>query len=182
SEGLYRPLPNTTTTTIGTQFYLDPFVAYTGAKGTRHTLRGRWYHQGFENNNDQSNTNDMLHGEYQFQHKLELLGPTTITAGITGQAVNSHSQLYRGTADGSGENSATNVSGYLQLDKRLFEKLMLSAGVRYERFKVNDFEQAEPVFRAGATYQLFKATFVRASYGEGFRFPTIGERYILTAV
>lgn len=181
-QGLYRPLPNTTTTTIGTQFYLDPFVAYTGAKGTRHTLRGRWFHQDFENNNDQSNANDMLHGEYQFQHKLELLGPTTLTAGITGQAVNSHSQLYRGTADGSGENSATNVSGYLQLDKRLFEQLMLSAGVRYERFKVNDFEQAQPVLRAGATYQLFKATYVRASYGEGFRFPTIGERYILTNV
>lgn len=181
-KGLYRPLPNTTTTTLGTQFYLDPFVAYTGAKGTRHTLRGRWFHQDFQNNNDQSNANDMLHGEYQFQHKLELLGPATLTAGITGQAVNSHSQLYRGTADGSGENSATNVSGYLQLDKRLFEKLMLSAGVRYERFKVNDFEQAEPVFRAGATCQLFKATFVRASYGEGFRFPTIGERYILTTV
>jgi outer membrane receptor protein involved in Fe transport len=39
-----------------------------------------------------------------------------------------------------------------------------------------------PVFRAGANYQLFKATYLRASYGQGFRFPTIGERFISTSV
>ena len=38
------------------------------------------------------------------------------------------------------------------------------------------------MLRAGATYHLFHGTFLRASYGEGFRFPTIGERYIRTSV
>lgn len=182
NEGLYRPLPNTTTHTIGTQFYLDPFVEYTGPKGSRHSLRGRWYRQNFENNNDQSNANDMLFGEYQYQEKFELFGPTTVTLGVTGQQVTSHSVLYIGHAGGDGENTATNLAGYLQVDKKLMSKVSVSAGVRYEQFTVNDFRQAEPVFRAGATYQMFKGTFLRASYGQGFRFPTIGERYILTSV
>jgi len=182
NEGLYRPMPNTMTNTIGTQFYLDPFVEYTGPKGTRHSLHGRWYRQDFENDNNQSNANDMLYGEYQYQEKFEFFGPTTVTLGVTGQQVSSHSVLYVGDGGGDGENTATNLAGYLQVDKKLMGKVAVSAGVRYEQFTVNDFKQAEPVFRAGATYQMFEGTFLRASYGQGFRFPTIGERYILTSV
>ncbi len=181
-EGLYRPLPGTMTNTDGTQFYLDPFVNYTDPEGTRHSLRGRWYHQQFDNDNRQSNGNDMLYGEYQFQCKFDLFGETALTAGITGQQVSSHAVLYSGGPNTDGENTATNMAGYLQVDKKMWEKLMVSAGVRYENFKVNELSQAEPVLRAGATYHLFRGTFLRASYGEGFRFPTIGERYIRTSV
>jgi iron complex outermembrane receptor protein len=182
NEGLYRPLPGTLTHTVGTQFYLDPFVNYTGPKGTRHSLHGRWYRQHFDNDNDQSNANDMLYGEYQVQRQFDLHGPTTITAGITGQHVVSRALLYSGGPNGDGDNTATNVAGYLQADKKLMDRLMLSAGLRYEHFRVNTDKQAEPVFRAGATYQFFEGTFLRASYGQGFRFPTIGERFILTSV
>jgi iron complex outermembrane receptor protein len=60
--------------------------------------------------------------------------------------------------------------------------LNFSAGVRYENFTVNEDRQSVPVFRAGATYQVLKGTFLRGSYGQGFRFPTIGERFIRTSV
>lgn len=182
NQGLYRPMPNTTTNTVGTQFYLDPFVHYTGPKGTRHSLRGRWFRQQFDNSTNQSNGNDLLYGEYQWQQQVELFGPTTITAGLVGQQVASHAELYSGNPEANGENTATNAAVYLQVDKKLMDRLMLSAGVRYERFKVNELEQAEPVLRAGATYQVWEGTFLRASYGQGFRFPTIGERYITTSV
>lgn len=182
NEGLYRPLPGTMTTTDGTQYYLDPFVAYTGPKGTRHNLRGRWFHQQFNNNNDQSNGNDMLYGEYQVQQRFHLFGETVVTAGVTGQQVHSRAVLYSGGPNADGNNTATNLAGYLQLDKKFMDRLMVSAGVRYEKFVVNELEQEEPVLRAGATYQLFQGTYLRASYGQGFRFPTIGERYIRTSV
>jgi iron complex outermembrane receptor protein len=114
---------------------------------------------------------------------VDLLGPLVVTAGLVGQRTVSSAALYSGDPDGDGENTATNAAGYLQLDKKLLrEKLMLSAGVRYENFTVNEDAQSAPVFRAGANYQLFEATYLRASYGEGFRFPTIGERYISTSV
>jgi iron complex outermembrane receptor protein len=54
--------------------------------------------------------------------------------------------------------------------------------VRYENFTVNSERQSVPVFRAGATWQAMEATYLRASYGQGFRFPTIGERFITTNI
>ena len=182
-EGLYRPMPNTLTSTLGLQFYLDPFVNYTGPKGTRHSLRGRWYRQDFDNSGDQSNANDLLYGEYQLQQKLDIMGPVVLTLGVVGQQVQSRAILYRGNEGGTGENTATNAAGYVQVDKKfLADRLAVSAGMRYEHFRVNELEQAEPVLRAGATYRVLEGTFLRASYGQGFRFPTIGERYIITSV
>jgi len=182
-EGLYRPEPGTTTRTLGTQFYVDPYIIYHAPGGMRHSMKTRYYRQIFDNDNDQSNASHLLYGEYQVQQKVDLLGPLVVTAGLVGQRTVSSAALYSGDPDGDGENTATNAAGYLQLDKKLLrEKLMLSAGVRYENFTVNEDAQSAPVFRAGANYQLFEATYLRASYGEGFRFPTIGERYISTSV
>jgi iron complex outermembrane receptor protein len=39
-----------------------------------------------------------------------------------------------------------------------------------------------PVFRAGLNYHLFKYTFLRLSYGQGYRFPTIAEKFIKASV
>ncbi|MBL7953351.1 MAG: TonB-dependent receptor [Flavobacteriales bacterium] len=181
-DGLYRPKPGTVTRTRGTQYYIDPFVDYLSKAGTRHSVRGRLHRQVFDNNNGQGNSNTTLHGEYQVQQKLNLFGETMLTAGVVWRKVSSEAELYAGGDNGDGLNEATNTAGYLQVDKKLFEKLALSAGVRYERFLVNEDEASQPVFRTGATYQVMKATYLRASYGQGFRFPTIGERFISTSV
>jgi iron complex outermembrane receptor protein len=70
----------------------------------------------------------------------------------------------------------------VQLDQTVFHKLSLTAGARYEYFNMNGQEEGKPVFRAGANYQMAKASFLRASYGQGYRFPSIAERYIQTSV
>ena len=182
-DGLYRSYPGTLTINRGTNWYLDPFVNYTGPRGMRHKLRSRFYRQQFDNSNDQSNGSRMLYAEYQVQKKAQILGETVITAGVTLQNTDSEAELYSGDPDGNGQNTANTYAGYLQIDKKLLrEKLMFSGGVRYENFKVNTYEKAQPVYRAGATYRVLKATYVRASYGQGFRFPTIGERYIQTSI
>lgn len=179
---IYRPKAGTVTRTLGLQAYVDPYINYYSKSGMRHTLRSRYFRQRFDNDNGQSNSNHSLFGEYQLQQTVDLLGETVITGGLVGQRVFSDSELYRGDPDGLGRNNSTNLAGYLQLDKKFFEKLFLSAGVRYERFTVNELEASQPVFRAGANYQLMRATFLRASYGQGFRFATIGERFINTSV
>ncbi|MDQ3100667.1 MAG: TonB-dependent receptor, partial [Bacteroidota bacterium] len=181
-SGLYRPKPGTVTRTIGAQYYIDPFINFRSKAGTKHALRTRLHHQDFENDNDQSNSNTVMHAEYQAQHTIDLFGETTLTGGLVYRNTESTALLYAGDADGDGVNSALNTAGYLQLDKRLFEKISISAGIRYECFAVNDDEASQPVFRAGANWQIFKATYLRASYGQGFRFPTIGERFINTNV
>ena len=39
-----------------------------------------------------------------------------------------------------------------------------------------------PVFRAGAHYELQKYTHLRASFGQGIRYPSVGERFTSTSV
>lgn len=182
-RGLFRPFPGTVTRTMGTQFYVDPFVTYHSPGGMRHSLRTRWHRQIFDNDNGQGNSNNTTHAEYQAQQKVDLWGETMLTGGALVRNVVSTAELYRGDADGDGRNTALNTAAYLQVDKKLLaEKLTVSAGVRYEQFKVNDDVAGQPVFRAGATYRVLQATYVRASYGQGFRYPTIGERFISTSV
>jgi iron complex outermembrane receptor protein len=181
-RGLYRPEPNTVTRTLGAQMYVDPYFNYYSAQGTRHSLRTRYYRQQFDNDNDQANGSYFIFGEYQVQQRANLFGESTVTAGLVGQRTLSQAELYSGNEEGDDENTAANAGAYLQIDKKLWERLTLSAGVRYEQFTVNEDQQSEPVFRAGATCRVMKATYVRASYGQGFRFPTIGERFITTSV
>ncbi len=42
--------------------------------------------------------------------------------------------------------------------------------------------ESKPVFRVGMSYQASDYTFLRASWGQGYRFPTIAEKYIFTQV
>jgi iron complex outermembrane receptor protein len=51
--------------------------------------------------------------------------------------------------------------------------------LRYEFNAQGPIEETQrPLFRAGLNYQASKNTFLRASYGEGFRFATIAERLV----
>ncbi|MBK8499909.1 MAG: TonB-dependent receptor [Flavobacteriales bacterium] len=182
-RGIFRPKEGTTTRTLGTQFYIDPFVNYHSPAGTRHSLRTRYHRQIFDNDNGQGNSNNTYHAEYQVQQKVDFFGETVLTGGVVLRNVLSTAELYSGNDEGDGVNKAMNTAAYLQVDKKLFaEKLALSAGVRYEQFEVNGDVAGQPVFRAGTTYRVLKATYLRASYGQGFRYPTIGERFINTSV
>ena len=72
-------------------------------------------------------------------------------------------------------------------------KLNISFGGRFEYFTVESgkeyvingdtltkFSASKPVFRAGLNYQLAKATYIRSSWGQGFRFPSMAELFIRT--
>ena len=59
----------------------------------------------------------------------------------------------------------------------------MSAGGRLEYFQLNDTITAlKPIFRAGSSLKIYQETYLRASYGQGYRFPTITERFIRTGV
>ena len=45
---------------------------------------------------------------------------------------------------------------------------------------INTYSRSKPVFRAGANYQIAEATYIRSSWGEGFRFPSMAEMFIST--
>lgn len=181
---IYRPFPGSDTETKQTTFNVDPFLTIYGrVNHNRHSIRTRIFHQNNDNDNNQANQNYVYFGEYQFQRRVKSINGLTITAGAMGQFSQSEAPLYQGDADGDGKNQATNFAGYAQVDKKFWDKLNVSLGMRYEYFKINDEEgQGQPVFRSGLSYKVFKETYLRASFGQGFRFPTIAERFIQTTV
>ncbi|MCF8275127.1 MAG: TonB-dependent receptor [Flavobacteriales bacterium] len=182
-DGLFRPFGGSITLTKQTSYNIDPFITYSGPAGSKHTLRGRVFHQNNDNNNNQGNLNYVGFLEYQFAHKFANINDFTITIGAMGQYVYSKAQLYAGNGKGNGINNAINAAAYVQLDKKFWKRVNVNGGARFEYFAVNGNDTIiRPVFRIGANTKLWKEGYLRASFGEGFRFPTIAERYIFTVV
>ncbi|MCF8258064.1 MAG: TonB-dependent receptor [Flavobacteriales bacterium] len=182
-EGVYLPFDGSITNTIQTTYNIDPFINYAGPKGSKHTLRTRLFHQNNDNDNNQGNLNYVGFGEYQYAKRFAVIKDFTTTAGAMFQYTHSEAELYAGNEDSSGVNTAVNAAGYLQLDKKFWNRLNVNGGVRVEYFRVNQRgSEVVPVFRLGLSSMLWKEGYLRASFGQGFRFPTIAERYIFTSV
>ncbi len=193
--GMYRSYPGAITRTLKTVFTIDPFLNYYGAKGGRHSLRTRVYYVNNNNNNNQANKSTMWYGEYQFQKKFEKIKDFTATTGVMNTYSTSTSQLYERvvyntndagdttSTDTTNKSTGVNTAIYLQLDKKFWDRVTLSGGARWESFAVNKVDRdAAAVFRAGLSARILKATYIRASFGQGFRAPTIAEKYIQTSV
>jgi len=182
--GLFRPYPGSLTFTNQTAYHIDPYIEYFGDKGSNHSLRSRFYSLDNENTNNQSNFSDVWYTEYQFSQDYKDFGIPDFnsTVGTVYEKINAESDLFAGNDGGSGKNEADKLAFYLQLDKKFFEKLNVSVGFRNENFEINGQEESATIFRSGLNYQFGKASFLRASFGQGFRFPTIAEKFIQTSV
>lgn len=183
-NGYYRPFGGLgdSTTTInkneGQRINIDPFFTYVKEDGSKHSVRTRW----FRNIQDipekkQSSVADLYYGEYQYQkpfHRTQgLLKNTTLTTGIIGIYQRIVGELY-------GDHNGNNYAAYAQVEKKI-NKLWLSFGVRYEANRIDSFGlESRPVFRLGTNYELNKQTYLRGSFGQGYRYPSVAERFINT--
>lgn len=187
AEGNYQPDPTTLSNTTPTRFYIDPFISYFDKQGGQHKFNGRYFSIDNKSTTGTDNFSDLFYGSYQYQRKFEATD-FVVTAGVVASKTDVVAPLYGDTSY-----VLTNNAAYLQLEKKLFDKLNISAGIRYEYNRIDGPEQvgaftipngrtsdARPVARFGANYQAGEATFFRASWGQGFRFPTIAEKFITT--
>ncbi len=193
TDRAYQPGLNSASRSLGRLRYnLDPSLQYFDPQGNRHKVLGRFYSVHNNNSDNQSNDSRMLYGEYQFQRQMTEIG-LVATAGLVGIYTTVNADLYN-----NADYSNRNLAGYLQLDYKLFNRLNLSGGVRYEQNRLKSPEvvrvsametdtipngvtkEAKPVYRFGANYQLGKATYLRSSWGQGYRYPTIAEKFINT--
>lgn len=199
--GMYRVYPGAVTYTRQQIFYLDPYIQYLSRNGWKQVLRNRYYHLNNINDNEQSNQSDLFYSEYQLQKHFTngLLKGLAFTSGLVNIYTQATSELYKGNLTDTAANEqkahsrAHNMAAYLQLEKTFFNRITLNAGVRYEQFAITNprfsktdsirtTREGQPVFRAGMNIKITRNTFFRISYGQGFRFPTIAEKYIRTQV
>jgi len=205
-EGGFIPFDNFVTVNNSTRYNIDPYVTFFDKQENRHKVLTRYYYVENDNGNNQGNISNNFYGEYQFQRKFKSLGDLGLVAGAVGMySTSSQADLY-----GYGDYKVSNYSAYLQLDKGFIKnpeeddyKLNISGGFRYElnTLKSNDFiriyadstnntlvptdpeiSEARPVFRLGLNYEPVKYTYFRASWGQGYRFPSIAEKFVTTQI
>jgi iron complex outermembrane receptor protein len=178
---------STLTYNTGWRLSIDPYVKFTDRFSNKHALKTRLYAVDNTNlsNVSQSTQSVVSMADYQFQKSWQEKG--VLTTGISYIQSDVLSNLF-------GNHVSKNGSFYAQYDRKI-KKLDLTAGVRVEYFEMDgkqgdsDFKigtkttlPVYPIFRIGAHYALTKLTHLRASLGQGVRYPSVAERFTFTSV
>jgi iron complex outermembrane receptor protein len=186
-SGAYKQRADAINRNVGTRINVDPYVTYFSSDRNKHTFRSRYFYvkNRVPGDTAKSSNSNLYYFEYQFQHQIK--ENFTMTVGCLNSYSDIKGSLFK-------RHNATNISIFGQFDKKI-KKLNLSAGIRAEYFRIDKDETKtvigkdtikdipiQPVMRVGASYQLAKYTFLRTSFGQGYRFPSIAEKYTYTSV
>jgi iron complex outermembrane receptor protein len=174
---------------FGQRLFIDPSIKYIDLKKNIHQLKARLYWVDNENlsNVNQSNAATVSYLDYTFQNKIG--ASSTLSSGFSAIGNQVNSLLF-------GNHQSQNFAAFSQLDIH-HNKLDLTAGVRLEYFKMDQLAADSkfviptkdsltlpfyPVFRTGLHYELKPFTHLRASFGQGIRYPSVAERFTQTSV
>lgn len=172
--GALRPFDGSVGQDFWSIYTIDPHITYQRAKST-HALKVRSYnivrYVDKSLNRNLYNANAQQYAvDYSWQQKINKR--LTSTAGFYGSYITAVSQVYPGRYQGY------SYALFGQMDY-MYKRWNLSAGMRYEVNRIDTVdEKRRPLLKLGASYQAAEKTFLRLNYGEGYRFPTIGERYV----
>ncbi len=175
-SGALKQNPATAIELNGLFFTISPFIRLNKEDVYQHDLKFQL--QSSQNkypDNPPNNSNaNSLFAEYQFSYKL--FKQLDLTAGCTYRTSKIISEFY-------GDHDGNNIAGYSQLDYKPIEKLKVLGGVRLEYNSLDGMEdKLVPIFRTGINYQLTSYTYIRASFGQGYRYPSIAEKHAYTTL
>ena len=185
ADSAYIPSGHTIQTFKNIRFNIDPYITYFSKNGGKFSLRTRYFLSNNINSTNQGSRAELYYNELQYQKRFKNNLTTTFGVVYTEQQVMAEA-LY-------GRHTGKNYAGYAQFDYK-YKKLTVSLGMRGEYNKVDtsytrgyiskDINNLpfQPVVRAGLNYHLLEYTFLRASFGQGYRFPSIAEKYISTGL
>ena len=171
--GALLPAPGTTTEYTTWRATIDPFVTYVTSNGGSHKLRTRYFLTDNKNNTNQSSKAIVYYGEYQYQHRFN--DYFTATGGLLYSVNTVASELY---GDHVGKQQAVYAQGDFKMNR-----WNISGGARAEKYNVDERNESwAPVFRTGVNFRVTDGTFLRGSFGQGYRFPTVAELFVKTNV
>ncbi|MCB9033912.1 MAG: TonB-dependent receptor [Chitinophagales bacterium] len=154
---------------------IDPYFKFADSKGNSHKILTRYYRTDIDNSNNQDNASDYYYGQYQYQRNFSKIN-FVLTTGFVGSYTKSVSELF-----GNTNHTGFNLAGFFQLSKKFWDRVGIDYGFRFESNRIdNDKIETKPVSRVGINVEAAKYTFIRASFGQGYRFPAIAEKFIST--
>jgi len=168
--------PNTALKLHGFALTADPYIIFARHNKLKHELQSRFqtmintFPEAKQNN---SNACDCF-AEYRFWYNIHK--KVNLTLGLMQTYTLVRSNMYD-------NHDGVNIAGYTQVNYYPVEKLKLITGIRLEQYILDgQKDKPEPIFRTGINYHLFKYTFIRASFGEGYRYPSVAEKHAFTTV
>jgi len=184
-EGAYIPLDGTSSTDKYIMFNVDPHIQYLSEKFGSHALRMRYYMvERRDDDFEDPSTSNVMFFDYRFQREFK--HKFSLTSGIQYQYIWSKSILY----SEAGTIVTHNPAFYAQVEKRFIDRVSVLFGLRSEYNDIptlssewtwtGDSGKARipMIFRAGVNAKLAEKTHLRASFGQSFRFASIGERHV----
>jgi len=159
-----------------TFFAVDPFISLARNSSARHDLRFRILSG--DNSFPVRKQNDArfltAFGEYQMAKQFaEFLH---MVSGFSASYSIVDSRFF-------GDHHGLNLAGFTQLEVQPVKKLRVVAGVRIEQNALDEVkDKIVPVFRSGINFQAGEYTFLRASFGQGYRYPSVAEKYASTTL
>lgn len=156
------------------QYYfinVDPYLEYSDDKGNTHNFRSRYFRTFRYGSGSTANSlSNLAYVDYQYRKKFKKL--FTLIVGATGNYGWMSSNLY------PGKRFTVMAAGYSQLEFK-YGRFNAVVGGRVEYNQVDTaYKSTVPVFRAGLNFKAAKYTFLRASWGQGYRVPTMVERFL----
>lgn len=160
----------------GYSFAADPYVSLVKRGKYRHDIRMRL--QASENRFPVRTSNNAgsvsLYGEYQFWYGFN--DHISLTTGFS----ETWSVI---TSNFFGDHRGLNLAGFVQAEVHPVTRLKMTGGVRLEQNILDgDADGLVPVFRTGLNFQAARFTFLRASFGQGYRYPSIAEKHASTTL
>lgn len=174
-SGAYRQNPESMTPLTGNRYNIDPFLEYSTREGDKHSLKTRLYSvKNSTLNSERNSASKLWYTEYRYLKRFR--SGAFWTSGISFTRNRVIANLYE-------NHMGSNASVYSQIDANLFKGLKISSGVRWEINTLDgDLYYSVPVVRAGMNYQAGENTFLRVSFGQGYRFPSVAEKFTDTNI
>jgi len=121
---------------------------------------------------EKNNRFNLWLGEYRFNR--ELTPDLRLTLGASDNFSRVYSALY-------GDHFRNEMAVFGQINVNIGDQLKGTLGFRWENYKLdNEWNLAKPIFRAGLNYKVQTFTHFRISFGQGYRYPSIAEKYTAT--
>jgi iron complex outermembrane receptor protein len=175
-------------------FNINPYLTYYDRHDNRHSFKSSYYYVKSDNTSGDSSVAHKIYLDYSFSHKYKK-ADADLYAGSRFSYKNIMSETF-------GNKHAEYAALYILGEKRFMKKLTIKMGLSLEYNKLdtiavkNDLSflnalanrdsahrytaPFKPVVNIGVNYEVTKGTFLRASFGQGYRFPDIAEQFVLT--
>jgi iron complex outermembrane receptor protein len=175
-KGALKQSPSTANEYHGTFLTVDPFISLKKPGRFQHDLKMRLQSTLNRLPESEQNNSDAISLYAEYQLWCRLLDILDLTAGISENYSKVNSNFF-------GDHSGFNIAGFTQFEIRPLYRLKAVAGLRIENYSLDGInDKIVPIIRAGLNWQAADFTFLRASFGQGYRFPSIAEKFASTTM